>query len=165
MSVWISASDFSAGVSPSSGDEFSLSVVDFDFFDLLLSLPKMFTYCSLAAPSLFPLYNLNYESARRLMREPYVELPPLDMLSGLLACDDYHEFRDLGFLHPFAQLTHYLLDVCFYLVIDRCHHRESIFLNSETNQHASHRIKAAFYSRHTLRNLLADIHLVERELC
>ena len=47
----------------------------------------------------------------------YVELPALDMLASLLACDDNNKLGDLAPIHPLLQLTHDLLDVRLDLVI------------------------------------------------
>ena len=52
------------------------------------------------------------------------------MLAGLFARNDYHEFRDLGLLHPPAELAHDFLDVCFHLVVAGRHHVEAVFLDA-----------------------------------
>ena len=50
------------------------------------------------------------------------------MLPRLLTRDDNDEFRNLGLLHPPAELAHNLLDVGFDLVVAGGHHGEAVFL-------------------------------------
>ena len=46
-----------------------------------------------------------------------VELPPLDVLSGVFVRNDDDELRDLAAHHPPVQLGHYPLDVRLDLVV------------------------------------------------
>ena len=52
------------------------------------------------------------------------------MLSRVLASDDHHQLRDLGLLHPFAELAHDFLDIRLDLVVNRGHHRKAVLLDS-----------------------------------
>ena len=47
----------------------------------------------------------------------YVELPPLDVLAGVLVRDDDDEARDLAADHPLVELRHDALDVGLDLVV------------------------------------------------
>ena len=49
--------------------------------------------------------------------ESYVELPPFNVLSCFLVCNDHHELGDLAAGHPPVQLRHDLFDVSFDLVV------------------------------------------------
>ena len=60
-----------------------------------------------------------------------VELPSLNVFAGLLAGDYDHQFRDLAACHPFVELRHDLLDVCFDLIVGSDKHVESILLDPE----------------------------------
>lgn len=60
----------------------------------------------------------------------YVELPPFNMLPGVLVCYDNHQLADLSSHHPLVQLGHDLLDVGFDLVVGRYQHIEAIFLDA-----------------------------------
>ena len=70
----------------------------------------------------------------RLLRRPVeyldIELPPFEMFASLLARDDNYQFRDLAARHPFVELGHDLLDVCFDLIIGSDKHIESILLDT-----------------------------------
>ena len=53
------------------------------------------------------------------------------MFPSLLASDYDHQFRDLAACHPFIELGHDLLDVCFDLIVGRDKHIESILLDTK----------------------------------
>ena len=60
-----------------------------------------------------------------------VELPSLNVFASLLAGDYDYQFRDLAACHPFVELRHDLLDVCFDLIVGSDEHVESILLDAE----------------------------------
>ena len=53
------------------------------------------------------------------------------MLACLFARDYNHQFRDLAASHPFVELGHDLLNVCFDLIVGSDKHIESILLDTE----------------------------------
>ena len=60
-----------------------------------------------------------------------VELPSLNVFAGLLAGDYDYQFRDLAARHPFVELRHDFLDVCFDLIVGSDKHVESILFDAE----------------------------------
>jgi len=95
---------------------FSLSVAFFD--DLLLApFPDIWTW-----KRQLP----NKCSISELL---YIKLPPLYVLSCLLARDNNHEFRNLATIHPFFQLPHDLFDIRLDLIVGRDHHCQTILLD------------------------------------
>lgn len=53
------------------------------------------------------------------------------MFPSLLARDYDHQLRDLAACHPFIELGHDLLDVCFDLIVGSDKHIESILLDTK----------------------------------
>jgi hypothetical protein len=60
----------------------------------------------------------------------YIELPALEVLAGIFAGYDHHQFRDLSSDHPLVQLPHDFLNVRLHLVVRGDQHSEAIFLDS-----------------------------------
>jgi hypothetical protein len=51
--------------------------------------------------------------------EAYIELPPLDMFSGLFAGNYNHQLRDLAAQHPLVELRHDSFNICLDLIVLR----------------------------------------------
>lgn len=51
------------------------------------------------------------------MHKTNIELPSLDMLAGFFTSNDNNEFRNLAANHPLVELSHYLVDIGFDLVV------------------------------------------------
>lgn len=49
----------------------------------------------------------------------HIELPSLNVLAGVVVCDDDDELGDFAADHPFVELAHDFLDVRFDLVVGR----------------------------------------------
>ena len=71
---------------------------------------------------------------RRPVEDLDIELPSLDMFTSLLAGDYDYQFRYLAACHPFVELGHDLLDVCFDLIIGSDKHVEAIFLDARVKR-------------------------------
>jgi hypothetical protein len=56
----------------------------------------------------------------------YVKLPSLQILTRILACNDYDELADFTAQHPLTELAHELLDVGFDLVVGSDQNIEAI---------------------------------------
>ncbi len=99
----------------SSGLAFSLSVDFLEAFPLLVvDLPPNICTCTDLLACL-----VNQASGWEKDVNTYIKLPPLHMLARLLARDDDNQLRDLATEHPFVELRHDLLNVCFHLVVGR----------------------------------------------
>ena len=126
ISFWISSSVFAGFVvvGGASGLLFSLSVVPaLPVLEALDGSEKTLTLTDCQRPK--PI---------RVPKIANIELPPLNVLASLLISDHNHQLGDLGFLHPFAELRHDFLDVCFDLVVTGRHHVEAILLHAAASE-------------------------------
>jgi hypothetical protein len=121
ISAWISVSVFSSGASLPLGES---SALKSDARVCTYSGGAEFSlspaFCDERTFAVFPnIWTWTPVNTRRAcdQRWTYVELPPLYVLTGLLAGDDNDELGNLASVHPVLELRHDLFDVRLDLVV------------------------------------------------